>query len=210
MFLAWLIIFIPIFYLSTTEIFGATGRAEDTARYTLPMVVSFAAIAGIFVESMFDSLREYNKILGAVFIILISVALVLSVQPKLDTMKSVKGFSEGFFNGCNWIQKNTPADSIIFSIYAHHTMYFCNRESISALPDDAEIQLTNNDTSYEHLKLHGFNYVYIQAFTISTENYREAISTSFLDYLNTSDKFEKVLDNTNVYGNGGVILYKIL
>ncbi|MFW9972924.1 MAG: ArnT family glycosyltransferase [Candidatus Odinarchaeota archaeon] len=208
---SWLLIFIPIFLLSTTsEFFGSTGRAEDTARYTLPLVIPIAMIAGIFVEDIFKSLKKYGGVISIIFAILLLFSLLFYAQQKLDTMKNIKGFSAGFFEGCKWIKENTPKDSIFFSIYAHHTMYYCNRESISFLPDNAEIQLTNNDTAYEHLKLHGFDYVFIQDFTLSNTPYREAISTSFLNYLESSDKFEKVYDNTNIYGNSGVRLYKLL
>jgi len=208
---SWLLIFIPIFLLSTTsELFGSTGRAEDTARYTLPLVIPIVMIAGIFVEDLFESLKKYSKAISMIFAILLLFSFLFYAQQKLDTMRNIKMFSSGFFEGCNWIKENTPENSIFFSIYAHHTMYYCNRKSISFLPDNAEIQLTNNDTAYEHLKLHGFDYVFIQEFTISNIAYREAISTSFLNYLEMSNKSEKVYDNTNIYGNSGVRLYKLL
>lgn len=208
---SWLLIFIPIFLLSSTsEFFGSTGRAEDTARYTLPLVIPIAMIAGVFIEDLLESVKKYSKIISIIFAILILFSLLFYAQQKLDTMRNVKEFSPGFFEGCDWIRQNTPEDSILFSIYAHHTMYYCNRKSISFLPDNAEIQLTNNDTAYEHLKLHEFDYVFVQAFTLSDIAYREVITTSFLNYLETSDKFEKVYDNTDVYGNGGIRLYKLL
>ena len=210
LFVSWFLIFIPIFYMSTIEVLGATGRAEDTARYTLPLIISMAAIARIFVEDIFESLKKHSRAFGALLVIILLVPLVFFAQQKLDTMKGVKGFSVAFFQGCNWVEKNTPKDSILFSIYAHQTMYFCDREAISFLPDNAEIQLTNNDTSYEHLKLHGINYVFIQAFAVSNVAYREVITTSFLNYLDSSGKFKKVYDNTATYGNSGVIVYQVL
>lgn len=210
MLISLILVFIPVFFMSNTNIFGAAARAEDTARYTLPMVLALAAIAGIFLEDIFDAVKKYNKVLAIGIIALLLVSPLIVMQQKLETMKGVKSFSEGFFNGCDWIKKNTPTDSIIFSVYAHHTAYFCDRMSVRYLPDSEEIQISNNDTAYEHLKLHGIDYVYIQAFTISDKPYSEVTTLDFLNYLNSSDKFEKILDNTNVYGNSGVILYKVL
>jgi hypothetical protein len=210
MVLSWILVMIPIFYLSTTQIFGAAARAEDTARYTLPLVAPLAIIAGIFIGDLLEWMKKYSKFLGIIVVAAILVSPLLITQQKLDTMKGVKNFSEGFFKGCDWIEKNTPEDSILFSVYAHHTMYFCNRRSIRYLPDSEEIQISNNDTAYEHLKLHGFDYVFVQAFTLSYDAYSEVTTMDFLNYLENSDKFEKVLDNTNVYGNSGVILYKVL
>lgn len=210
MHLSWILVLIPIFYLSTTNAFNAAARAEDAARYTLPLVAPLAALAGIFLTDVFEWTKKYSKYLAIIIVGLMLIMPMLSAYNKAEGMKSVKAFSDGFFEGCDWIEKNTPENSLLFSVYAHHTMYFCNRKAIRYLPDSAEIQITNNDTAYEHLKLHGFDYVFVQAFTLSYDAYSEVTMVDFLNYMEESEKFERVLDNTNVYGNSGVILYKIL
>jgi hypothetical protein len=70
--------------------------------------------------------------------------------------------------------------------------------------------MTNDNRSYENLKLNGADYVYIQAFTIGDQPYQETTTTAFIKYMDSSPNFKKVFDNTATYGQGGVILYKVL
>lgn len=197
-------VFIFIFFL------GGGYRAEDTARYLVPSAIGIAMICSYFTEDLFNELKRYNKIIGAIFVLVILTFVFYFGWEKLSMMPQVKQFSQPFFEACDWVKKNTTSDALIFSVYSHQATYKCERISTATVPDKAEIQLTNNDTAYEHLKLHGFNYVFIQGFTISQENYEDTISIDFLKYLDNSTNFEKVFDSTNVYGNNGMIIYKVL
>lgn len=205
----WFFIFLVV--LLQQSFFG--GRAEDTPRYTLFGFASLAIIVGIFANDGFEFLKKlhvkFGVIIGIIFILLILYSLWVYGADKLNTMKQVKSFSAGFFEACNWVQKNTPKDSIIFSTYAQHVAYHCNRNSAVNLPDQGFIQLSNNDSAYEHLKLHGFNYVFVPRFTISIVPYSESISLKMLGYMDSSPHFKKVYDNSDRYQDY-VLVYQAL
>ncbi len=206
----WMILFVAV--MLQQSFFG--GRAEDVPRYTLFGFPAVAIIIGMFASDGYAFLKKYNekfgKYLGLVFVLFILYFLWIYGSEKLATMNSIKNFSPGFFDACDWIKRNTPKNAYIFTTYAQHAAYHCNRNSTVNLPDQDYIQLTNNDSAYEHLKLHGFDYVFVPRFTISIVPYGESISLKFLNYMETSDKFEKVYDNTNRYGEHGAIIYKVL
>ncbi|TRZ55512.1 hypothetical protein D4Q76_00280 [archaeon] len=206
---AWFFIFLVV--MLQQSFFG--GRAEDTPRYTLFGFASLAIIVGIFASDGFEFLKKFRgKIglaLGIVFIIFVLFSLWFYGFDKLNTMRSVKAFSPGFFDACSWVDRNTPKDSYVFSTYAQHVAYHCNRNSTVNLPDQGFIQLANNDTAYEHLRLHGFNYVFVPRFTISIVPYGESISLKMLGYMETSGKFQKVYDNSDRYQDY-VLVFKVL
>ncbi len=202
----WLLLFVAV--MLQQSFFG--GRAEDVPRYTLFGFPAIASIIGLFASDGYEFLRKYHKILAVSFIALILVGLWIYGSEKLSTMNSVKKFSPGFFDACDWIRRNTPKNAYIFTTYAQHAAYHCDRNSTVNLPDQSYIQLSNNDSAYEHLKLHGFDYVFVPRFTISIVPYGESISLKFLNYIETSDKFEKVYDNTDKFGDHGAMVYKVL
>ena len=59
-----------------------------------------------------------------------------------------------------WVRENTPEDSILLATYMYHTRYQCDR-SVAISNDAEEIYLTNNETSYQHIKQNGINYIVI-------------------------------------------------
>ncbi len=205
----WFFIFLIV--LLQQSFFG--GRAEDTPRYTLFGFASIAMMVGIFANDGFDFLKKIRgkvgPILGIVFIIFVLSSLWVYGSDKINTMRQVKAFSPGFFDACNWVNRNTPQDSYIFATYAQHVAYHCNRNSTVNLPDQGFIQLTNNDTAYGHLKLHGFDYVFVPSFTVSIVPYGESISLKMLSYMETSGKFQKVYDNSDRYQDY-VLVFKVL
>lgn len=205
----WFFIFLVV--MLQQSFFG--GRAEDVPRYTLFGFASLAIIAGIFAGGGFDFLKRmhsrFGAVMGIIFILFILSSLWVYGADKLNTMKGVKSFSAGFFDACSWVDRNTPKDSFVFSTYAQHVAYHCNRNSTVNLPDQGFIQLSNNDSAYEHLKLHGFDYVFVPRFTISIVPYQESISLKMLGYLDSSDKFKKVYDNSDRYQDY-VLVYKVL
>lgn len=207
---AWFFIFLVV--MLQQSFFG--GRAEDTPRYTLFGFASIAMLIGIFANDGFEFLKKlHNRFgiaIGTIFILMLLVSLWAYGGDKLNTMKQVKTFSQGFFAACDWVDRITPKDSFIFATYAQHVAYHCSRNSTTNLPDQGFIQLTNNDSAYEHLKLHGFDYVFVPRFTISIIPYQESISLKMLGYMDSSDKFKKVYDNSDVYGQDGTLIYKVL
>jgi len=193
---------IPIFMFYST-------RVEDTARYTLPVIIAMAALGGIFLSKVYDNLRAKHLMIAIIIILLIVPSIWYFGQDKLNTMQNVKSFSSGFFDACNWVEKNTPNDSLLLSIYSQQTAYSCNRRVSTAIPDFAEITMTNNETSYQHLKLHGYDYIFVQVGLISQTPYQENIPLAFYQYMGGSPHFVKAYDNTQTFGNDGVIIYEV-
>jgi len=197
------------FFILTFSYESVWMRAENTVRYTFPMLISIAYFVGLASQHIYDYTKKYNIIFAILVVLLLSYGVFFYGNEKITGMHSVKQFSPGFFDACDWVDVNTPSDSLIYNTYSHHTTYHCNRASIAG-PNRANIQLTNNDTSYENLKFHGFDYIMVPIFLIQTQPYSEYFSIDFVQYIESSENFERVFDNTPTYGNTGVIIYKIV
>jgi len=196
--------------LSTTPlILFSTQRAEDTARYLLPMNISIAIIVGLISYELYNFGKKYNKYLGYLIAILIIFSLGIYGQEKIEMMKIVKQFSPGFIEGCKWVRENTPKDSVLISPYFHHTRYQCDR-TVAIAGDEEEIYLTFNKTSYEHMKLNGINYIVVMLNLVTEQKIIEAYSIDFITYIDSSSDFKKVYDNSNEYGNSGIMVYEVL
>jgi 4-amino-4-deoxy-L-arabinose transferase-like glycosyltransferase len=204
----WLVLFV----LLTVQQAYWGGRAEDIPRYTLFGFPAIAAAIGGFAASAHMFLGRYNRWLALAAVVLMLVMLWPTASEKLNTMKQVKAFAPGFFVGCNWVRANLPADVRIFCLYQHHMSYLCDRRGFSngEVPDGQDIQFTNNDTSWQHLRQHATDYVFVPQFTVNQQAYSDATSVAWLNYMETSPHFKKVYDNTAQYGTSGVRIYKVL
>ena len=199
----WLVAFIAIMLMFTE-------RAEDTARFIVPGTAAVAIVVGNFVSQAYERLYNKGKYLAAIFVILILISLLFYGWEKISIMTKVKQFVPAFFDGCEWIKDNTPTDSLILSLYGHPTAYNCNRALQWEVPDKSEILLSNNDRSYERLKSHGFDYIMVQHFAVSATPYGQTYPICFVQYLDSSSKYEKVYDNRMTFGEGGISVYKVL
>lgn len=189
---------------------GSTVRSEDAVRFTLFGFPVLAVISGMFFSEIYNRFKKYDYIVFIVVAMALFASFFFGLQ-KLEGMDQIKsGSYQGLMAACDWVRANAPADSIIYATYAHQTAWLCDRSAKTTVPDKAEIALTNNDTSYEHLKMHGYDYVLIEAFTVSNSRYEEGNTGDFVNYLLTSDKFKKVYDNTNVYGQNGILIFQVL
>jgi 4-amino-4-deoxy-L-arabinose transferase-like glycosyltransferase len=187
-------------------------RAEDSGRYILGAVPFMAILAGLFLGNTIDKLKtiKYGKIMAVALII---VLIYLTYSPYIQKVlisQQIKNFPQSWFDGCDWIKANTPKDSLIYAVYSAQIGVNCERSTTRAYPDNAEVQLTGNDTAYEHLKLHGFDYIFIPVNQISQQAYDESYYTAFYQYVSTSDKFKLVYEDTTKYGNNGVQIFKVL
>jgi 4-amino-4-deoxy-L-arabinose transferase-like glycosyltransferase len=206
--LIWFLLFLTLTFHQA--FFG--GRTEDVPRYTLFGFPVVAIVCGLFTEKVHKFLKRYSKITGICFLIIFFILTFYFGFEKFIIMQKVRQFFPGYLEGCEWIRLNTPEDAVITAIYAHQAEYYCERktQAIQNLPDTDVIRVFANDTSYEHLKRWGIDYIIIEQFTVSVQYYGETTPIKFLGYLENSDHFEKVFDNTNKYGQGGVKIFKIL
>jgi len=193
---------LPILYFSLE-------RAEDTARYLLPMNIGIIMIVGYFINEVYEKSKSYNKYLAYTIIAILLFSLWVYGQEKIDTMYLVKGFSPGFLNGCEWIRENTPEDSLLFSTYEYHTRYQCDRKAM-VVEHKEEILLSFNDTSYQTMKKVGLDYIFVMKGLISDRKFSENYPVEFINYIENSNKFKKVYDNSDVYGQNGIIVYEVL
>ena len=190
--LLYLLLFIAVFYIST-------GRAEDTARYTLGWAPLIAAIAAVFFGKVYNVFSSYYKYLGLIVIILIIALAYQNFKAKLDTMAAVKQFSPTFFEACNWVKthpEEVPKDSILITIWAHRAIYNCQRVAAGNMPDIA----LSRDLNYtlEVTKAHGITHLFIQKFSIDPTNTHlgERYDLEFVQFLEAHpEHFKKIYEN---------------
>ncbi len=202
MIIAWLLLAIPLLY-------WGQNRAEDAARFMVPIIPAMAIVSGIFVDKAYGFMKQKSKIIAILVILLVLAGAWTFGQQKLNTMASVKSFPDGFFDACDWVEHNTPKDSTLFGVYSQQAAFNCKRP-VSTGDHQKEIVLTADDRSYKYLKAYGYDYVWIPVFTVSNQAYSESLTVSFVNYIQTSPKFEIAYDNTGLYGNAGVLVYKVL
>lgn len=211
------LVFALIFY----QIGGLSvdGRAEDLSRYFVVAVPMMSLLGAMYFEEMTKLARRYqNHAMIAVMVIVLVIGLT-SLTQKLDTMEFVKQFSPAFFQACDWIKTNTEADSTLMSLHVYPTIYNCDRQAEWEMPDKADI-LLSNDLSLidERMKVNGFDYIFVQKFSMSYEPLGQAWPISFVQLLEANpDKFQKVYENgpslqecLQAGGCDGTSVYKVL
>jgi hypothetical protein len=207
-----------VFYIST-------GRAEDTARYTLGWVPLIATIAAFFFGKVYNVFSSYYKYLGLIVIILIIALAYQNFKSKLDTMAAVKQFSPTFFEACNWVKahpEEVPEDAILTTVWAHRAIYNCQRVCAGNM---ADIALSRNlSYTLEVTKAHGITHIFIQKFSIDPTNSHlgERYDLEFVQFLeNNPQHFQKIYENgpslqecqqywQRGYSCDGNIIYKIM
>jgi len=213
MLLIVLVSFIPVLAMSTE-------RAEDTARYMLGTMISISFITAIYLEVIYKFIEKYYKHLALIVFILVISFGFWNLNEKLKIMIAVKQFSPSFFEACNWIEKNTPEDSLLFTVWGHRATYNCHRDIsfYGSLPDSRDIILSNDlDLVLSRFEAHGITHVFLQKFSIDTKAYREKYPTQFVQFLeNNPDHFKKIYENGPVStqclqgGCDGNIVYEIV
>src|SRR3989304_8658096 len=112
------------------------------------------------------------------------------------TMKAVKQFSPGFYEGSRWIKDNTPPDAIVLSLWTHQTVYTTERNAFWMTDDLVGILTFNNQTTVDLLKKNGFDYVFVQKWSITEGAYYQGYPSSFITFLNGDSKnFNKTFEN---------------
>lgn len=219
--IAWLAVFMLLFFTNVFPMFPFSlirnavliyPRAEDTGRYILGAVPLMAMIAGIFISETLDKIKtvKHGALLTVVFLLFIVFITYSPFIQKAQISYQIKHFPQSWFDACSWVKTNTLKDALLYGVYGEQIAVTCDRTTAKGNPDNAEIQLTGNDTAYEHLKLHGFDYVFIPINQISSQAYEESYYIKFYQYVSSSSKFKLVFDDTGTYGQNGVQIYQIL
>ncbi len=203
----WLVAFFAMTVLQANA-----GRAEDTVRNTLFGFPAMAAAIGLFASGAYDWMAKDRRWLSVVLVAVVLLALFPFGYGKITTMQTVKHGLDGLVEGCDWVKANTPADSVIYAIYGHQAAWRCDRSVLATVPDADIIRLGSDaNVTYSHLRLHGFDYVMIEQFTVSYSPTGEQNSVSFVNVLEGNpDLFKKVYDNTAKWGQAGVRVFRVL
>ena len=204
-----LALFLIIFYMTT-------GRAEDTARYTLGWVPIIALVAAIWLGEVYDFVKKYQKYLALVVFIFVFVFSYQNLNSKLAVMGQVKQFSPLFFEACDWIKVNTPQNSLIMTIWAHRAVYNCQRNAAGDIADIA--MSTDVNYTLSVAKELGITHLFIQKFSIGNSPMEEQYSIEFVQFLeNNPDHFKVIFENglslqqcVQQSGCDGNILYQIV
>ncbi len=195
------------------------GRAEDASRYTLFAIPFFALLVGIYFEKIMDVLKMRYKYLGVIFLFLILAVSYYNFSTKVLAMPQVKQFSTLFFDACDWVKANTPQNAILLSFNTHPTVYNCQREAIWELKDLPDIVVSDNVTlATQRLNANGINYIFVQKFSLSGQNYRGSYPLSFIAFLEQNPQtFKKVFENGPDYntcvknqGCDGTAIYQVV
>jgi hypothetical protein len=182
-----LVLLLFIFYLST-------GRAEDTARYTLGWVPIIALISATWFEKIYEFIKKYQKYVALVVFIFVLVLGFLNLNEKLTVMAQVKQFSPLFFEACDWIKQNTSKDSLIMTIWSHRAVYNCQRNCTGNMADISLSKDVNYTLSVA--KQNGITHLFIQKFSLSNQPLEESYTVDFVQFLeNNPDHFKKIFEN---------------
>jgi hypothetical protein len=190
---------IPIFYIST-------GRAEDTARYTLGWAPVIALIGGVWFDETVKFLNKYYKYFGIIVFILVLVYCIWGLRllgitgygflDRLSVLLQVRQFSPAFFEACKWVRENLPENVRLMTIWSYRAAYNCQRNVIGNFPDIA----LSRDLNYtlQVAKANGITHIFIQKFSIDPANkhYSEHYDLEFVQFLEAHpDHFVKVYEN---------------
>ncbi len=213
--LALFLIFV-LFLAQQTLIVG-TYRVEDFAREFLPSVIPLVVGISVFIGATYEILSKYHKILGIAFVIaIIYISLFGFYNPidrnsqisggvgKAETMKAVKQFVPGFYEGARWIRENTQPNANLLSLWTHQTVYTTERNSYWPEQQYELIFGTNNQTTVDKLKEFGFDYIFIQKWSIADGLYYQNYPVSFINFLNNNNE-----TFTKTFENNEVMIYKV-
>ena len=163
---------------------GMVGRVEDTSRYLLPIVIPLAVMSSVFISDALNGLNKKKLFVAGVAALLVFAWFAYGIaSEKADTMASVKQFSSSFYKGSEWIENNTPEDSVILSLWTHQTVYTAQRKSFWELPELADILVNPGNRTLEVLERNGIDYIYVQKWSMSPENLRQKYPEPFVNFV---------------------------
>jgi hypothetical protein len=209
-------------------LFVSTGRAEDTARYTLGLSPIIALVGGIWFDKAIKFLNNYYKNFEIIIFIIVLVYCIWGLKflgksgygflDRLSVLMQVRGFSPTFFEACKWIKENLPENVRLMTIWCYRAVYNCQRNVIGNHPDVAlsrDVNYTLNVT-----KQLGITHLFIQKFSIDYKNQHlsERYDWDFVKFLESHpEHFKKIYENgpplqqcLQAGGCDGNIIYEII
>lgn len=174
------------------------GSFDAMSRNTLYIVAPIAMAAGYATDRLYDYLTRFKtagKSLALIFAILILTLSLYSVHTKAEELRPQKQYSQSFFQACNWIDQNTPQDSVVHYIYHHRANYHCQRKATSNARYGLEDAIISADEkSYEAFQTIGVDYIMLHNQLIDMEPRRTAYSIDFVQYVMMDPNYEQVYE----------------
>ncbi|MEM7825404.1 MAG: glycosyltransferase family 39 protein [Candidatus Aenigmatarchaeota archaeon] len=209
-----LLSFILIFYVST-------GRAEDTARYTLGWAPIIALVASTWFDETNKFLNKYYKYLGSTVFLIVLIYSIWGLKflgingygflDRIFGWNEIQGgrsihhyglldirqFSPLFFDACKWAKEKLPENARLMTIWCYRAAYHCQRNMTGNIPD---ITLSKDlNTILQTAKAYGITHIFIQKFSVDPTNkhFSEHYDLEFVEFLEANPEHFK-----NVYENG--------
>jgi len=204
--------FIPIYYIAFKS------RAEDTARWLMPLVPVMAVVASSYMKFIYEFLEKNLKSVSIIFFIVLIFFAYKNFNQKLLVMDQVKKFSPAFLQACEWVKANTPKDARLGAIvYMPAAGYNCDRNVAAGGPD---VVLSQNKTlMLSVLHMQNATHLFIQKALIAWDDAKlsERHPISFVRYLESNPQdFVKVyesgpsLEQCMLQGGcDGIIIYEL-
>lgn len=188
-----------VFLLSSLLLFKfATGRVEDAARYVLPIAIPVSVVAAIYAFRLTSFEKKHFRYAGIIIVLVFAVLVAQPGLAKISVMSSVKQFSPAFVEANQWLKQNTPEDSVVLSLWTAATVYHSERRAMWSVAELGDILLTNTDDKVlPPLKKHGVDYILVAKFSISEQAYQQTYPIQFVNYLQSSNHFKNVFENTD-------------
>lgn len=197
----------------------AGSRVEGLSRNTLFVIAPISIMAGFFGSKIYEYLTSFKalgKTLGVAFLMLVLAWSLATASSKAESLRPIKHFSDSFFVGCDWIRENTEEESIVYTLWAPRAQYHCKRSIVgNSDPGMESAILASDNRTYDVLKAHGIDYLYIQKFSIKQGRKRVSYPLKFIQYIERSPHYEQVYSYPqnclyNQQVSDCVIIYKLL
>jgi 4-amino-4-deoxy-L-arabinose transferase-like glycosyltransferase len=204
--------FVPIYYIAFKS------RAEDTARWLMPLVPVMALVASSYMKFIYEFLDKNLKAISIIFFVALIFFAYKNFNQKLLVMDQVKKFSPAFLQACEWVKANTPKDARLGAIvYMPAAGYNCDRNIAAGGPD---VVLSQNKTlMLSVLHMQNATHLFIQKALIAWDDAKlsERHPISFVRYLESNPQdFVKVYESgpplnqcMQQGGCDGIIIYEL-
>lgn len=187
------------------------ARTEDSVRAALLGTVPLFILGGAYFAGLVNGILKTGRHKAAAVIAILLVVFIAffgystSAQRVAD-MKTVKQFSPDYIEGCKWMDENLPAGSYTINLWGAPCQFYAPKinsvwTDMKELPD---VLFSSKDNDViPLLERNGISHIIVAKFSISASNVVTATPLSFVNYLNSSERFSLV------YENPATLIYRV-
>ena len=184
--------------------FGVWIVNGGEARYFSIIFPQMALVGGMFLGSV---TKHINKkwVSGILVLVVTYLALTISL-PIAEKTSTLVRFPADYIEALDWIEKNTPYDSFIFTAFGGSVRYYGRRDQIWNQIPEYPYMMETNSSEYIHTTLSDYNVSHIlvwagivgEEYFIPGRNMAGIFNTNFVNLVfNDPDNFKTVFKNTN-------------